>query len=510
MYVLSPQHCYDFPKPKETRKFLADLLGHGLVTVEGETHKKQRKITAPAFSVSAVRSFTPTFFSHAHRLVDALGSQIDQTKGASDEPFLMFQSPQSAKESRPQEPVIDVWSWMGRSTLDIIGEVGFGYHFNAVQEAISGDTGGLSSAVDRLMGGMTALQLVDFLRIYLQNRPGLDWIDKVVPPSQRRKAVAQLGEVFAKAGADIVNQKKEEIRQEMEAMGVDAEKGGPSKAAFDEDLEGKTGSAKGRDLLQATIRANWATDVKPTERLDDEELIGQMMSFLLAGHETTATQLGWTLWRLADRPDVVARLRTEVEANMGPDDGDTPASIDYETLINMPWLDAVSREMLRLHAPVTATTRLATADSVIPLGKPYPGRKPGTTIDHIVVKAGQEVQIPIQVINSSRDLWGPTAREFDPARWLPENMPTTAKESGLPLQLMTFITGARSCVGSRTAITEYKAILCCLVRAFDFERVPGFQVEGRQSIVTRAVVKGQEDVGVQMPLRIKRVKRAQA
>lgn len=89
--------------------------------------------------------------------------------------------------------------------------------------------------------------------------------------------------------------------------------------------------------------------------------------FLVAGHETTSNATAWCLYALAGAPDVQARLREELLA--WPTDNPT-----MDELNELPYLDMVVRETMRLHAPVAATIRVAAKDEVVPLGKPYTDR----------------------------------------------------------------------------------------------------------------------------------------
>lgn len=504
MYILSQQVCYGYPKPEDSRKFLNDILGEGLVSAEGETHRRQRRVVAPAFSVSSVRTFVPSFFKHAYHLASIWEGLVDSTQGPSTVPFIRSQSHYSCKVSEKQAPVFDVSFWLGAATLDIIGETAFGHDFQCLEQSVEGKEGAegesdLANEMKAVFSQMSGLKIRDFIRIFLQTRPGLGWIRSL--PSARSDLRKRLYTAFARSANKIIEEKRKQIRAEFAASGASTnEKEGFSKAAFDEEMRHSNGDSSTKDLLHLTMRANMASDTKPSEKLDDVELIGQMTTFILAGHETTSTQTQWALWCLAAHPEVVARLRAEVDEVFGD-----RTEVDYDELTDMTYLDCVAKEMHRCYAPVTSTVRVATRDDVIPLGQAYPTRK-GESITSVPVKKGQDLIIPIQFINSNPAIWGPTAGQFDPSRWLPENMPSTAKDSGMPLHLLTFISGPRSCIGNRFAIAEFKVLLAVLTRKFDFERVPGWVVEGKQEIVMRASIVGQEDLGTQMPLRVKRRK----
>ncbi|CAO1618708.1 unnamed protein product [Sympodiomycopsis kandeliae] len=494
MHILSQNQCYQYPKPESTRIFLRGLLGDGILSAEGHTHRRQRKIVSPAFSVSSVRAFTGTFFSRAHQLVRMLEKIVDETQGPAEEPFIVGQSIYGARASCKQEPVFDISVWLAKVTLDIIGDCGFGHDFKSLESAESGEESSLAAILTPMFKQLSGARLVDFITIYLQNQPGLSWIRKI--PTKRAKARKALYKAMERQALAMISEKRAEIAKEMEALG--AKDGKVSKALFDEDLQ-TSSSSGGKDLLHLTIRANMASDVKEADRLDDDELLGQMTSFLLAGHETTSTMTQWALFLVSQRPDIVQKLRSEIEETFAGRD-----EVGYDELSDMQYLDCVAKEMMRLYAPITSTLRTALNDSVVPLGSSYPTRDGKSTFNSIKIPAGSEIIIPIQVLNSSKSIWGPTAREFDPSRWLPENLPRDARDSGLPLHLATFIAGPRGCVGNRFAIAEFKVLLVTLIRSFDFARVPGWEIKARQEIVTRCKIEGQEEVGTQMPLRISR------
>lgn len=117
-YILGQGQSYDYAKPEQTRKFLVELLGNGLLVAEGDIHKRQRKILQPAFSVSAIRDLTPRFFKHANNFAEVIGKLVDETQGPSDIPFIAGQSVPSAKESAKGKPVFDVSYWLSKVTLE--------------------------------------------------------------------------------------------------------------------------------------------------------------------------------------------------------------------------------------------------------------------------------------------------------------------------------------------------------------------------------------------------------
>ena len=151
------------------------------------------------------------------------------------------------------------------------------------------------------------------------------------------------------------------------------------------------------------------------------EILCQISTFLAAGHETSSSSLTWTLYALARAPHVQTKLRTALHALAVPPSSShshshshsssPPTDADLQRILAHPYLDAVVREGLRLHAPATSTMRVAggRADdgSVVPLSTGF-----------VRLRAGDIVTIPLQAMNRSRAVWGEDAEAFVPERWM--------------------------------------------------------------------------------------------
>jgi cytochrome P450 len=135
---------------------------------------------------------------------------------------------------------------------------------------------------------------------------------------------------------------------------------------------------------------------------------------MLAGHETTSTALAWTVYALSQHPSIQTALREELRTLPLPRAASGCEPLDQETLAaldKLPLLDAVVRETLRLYAPVTMTSRAPTEDTTIPLARPYVDTQ-GVIRDSIFLPRGVIVNIPVLLINRSKELWGPDAAEW--------------------------------------------------------------------------------------------------
>ncbi|KAG8933005.1 hypothetical protein FRC00_013746 [Tulasnella sp. 408] len=199
-----------------------------------------------------------------------------------------------------------------------------------------------------------------------------------------------------------------------------------------------------------------ATDINDSERMNDEEVIGR--------HETTSTTLTWLLYDLAhpENQRVQTKLREELQSV--PTDRPT-----IDELNGLPYLDAVVRENLRLNSALDATFRCAGQDTSIPVSTPYID-KSGVERREVGVGAGEQIVIPIWLINRDKEIWGEDAEEFKPERWLEGNThPRSSEIPGVFSSILTFLGGPRACIGYRFALIEMKILIFALLRNISVE-----------------------------------------
>lgn len=182
------------------------------------------------------------------------------------------------------------------------------------------------------------------------------------------------------------------------------------------------------------------------KKLDEEEVIAQAVTFLMAGYETTATALTYATYELALNPDVQDKLCDEVNASLNSN-----GHIDYEVLCRLPYLDAVISETLRHHSPAVKGSRVAAQEY-----------KVGNT--GITMFPGQQVDIPVYAIHHDEKFY-PNPFQFDPERFMPHN-----RDKLVPYTYLPFGGGPRNCIGMRFSLLESKLTLAQLVRRFKFFR----------------------------------------
>ncbi|EPQ51721.1 cytochrome P450 [Gloeophyllum trabeum ATCC 11539] len=444
-------HSFDYQKPKDASRNIAQIFGYGLLAVEEEEHKQQRRIMNPAFGPMHLREMTSIFFEKAIQLRDIWLAQIP----ASGEPAMF-----------------DALSWLSRMTLDVIGQAGFGYDFNALNPDSTPNE--LNQAFATIFQGS-------------QNRHRLFVLNQIpltnLIPTERRRRIAEARRTMDRIGRRLLEEKKRAVRESTGAGGK------VEKKAF-----------QGRDLLSLLVKANMAEDIPENQRLTDDQVLAQVPTFMIAGHETSSTGATWCLYALSRAPDAQVKLREELRGVST----DTPSMDELNAL---PYLDAVIREMLRIHAPVPMTARVAMKDDVIPLSKPFVDRY-GKTQDVIRISKGDSIAVPILQINCSKEIWGEDAGEFKPERWLKDSVPEAAHNvPGIWGNILTFLGGPRACIGYRFSLVEMKAIIFTLIRALEFSlAVPPEQIGKRQVIVTRPVDLADPEKKNWMPLLVRPVK----
>jgi len=196
---------------------------------------------------------------------------------------------------------------------------------------------------------------------------------------------------------------------------------------------------EGSDLLARLARAQ---DPDTGAPMSEKQLVDNLVTFLAAGHETTAKALTWTLYLLARAPRWQDRVLAEVRTVAGSD------AIGAEHLDGLTVTRSVLKEAMRLYPPAPVMTRVAASDMEL-------GSK--------AIRAGTLIVIPIFALHRHRKLWDDPDR-FDPDRFAPE------REAGYPrTQFMPFGFGPRTCIGGAFAMMEATAILATLVRRMRFE-----------------------------------------
>jgi benzoate 4-monooxygenase len=177
-----------------------------------------------------------------------------------------------------------------------------------------------------------------------------------------------------------------------------------------------------------------------------EELCAEALTQLIAGSDTTSNSSCALLYYVARTPGVLQKLQKELDAAIPDSDTRVP---DFESVRNLPYLEAVINEVLRIHAT-----------SGIGLPRQIPAGSPGIVLQGHHFPAGTVLSVPTYTMHHSKKIWGDDADEYRPERW--EHVTPRQRNAFIP-----FSYGPRSCVGRNVAEMEMKMIAATWVRRYD-------------------------------------------
>ncbi|KAE8354510.1 cytochrome P450 [Aspergillus coremiiformis] len=397
---------YEFPKPDFVKASLKPLTGsHGLLLVEGDDHKKQKKNLLPAFAYRHIKDLYPIFWTKTIEMVMRMEEDL-------------------RNKADPTDNVLRMGSYASRTALDIIGIAGMDHDFESLRNPDSR----LVQIYHNLMSEPPFFMKVIFLLVLLVADPA--FVHDL--PFKRNRNVQESSNTIRDVARQMIRQKR---------------------AKWESDA---STSSEDIDIVSVALRSGNFTE---------EELVDQMMTFLGAGHETTSTALQWCVYALCKRPDIQTRLREEIRANLPPISTENPQPPSPADIDNLPYLNAVCNEVLRFHPSVPATIRIASRDTTL-VGQHIP--------------KGMLLMVCPEIINKSKELWGPDADTFDPERWLG---PGRAKSGGANSNYanLTFLHGPRSCIGQGFAKAELACMVAVTVGKYQMElKDPNAKLEVRQ------------------------------
>lgn len=398
--------------------FIRKFLGDGLVTLEGPEWHRHRRIIQPSFYTSALRrSLDASVPKHTERFISAW---------------------RRAKAGR----VIEVASHLSALTIDILGDVGFSYKFDALKtvERWAEDelTDGLEAADDPLISAMHESFSPNAL-IFVLSLLESTWLSRYIVPSWRR-ACGLLDEAVDSVVRAARRHKNNKESKSLLQTIFDAEDSGSS-----------SGTSK---------------------TLTDRELRDEVKTFIVAGHETTSTMCYWALYALAKFPDIENRVYEDIVKH----NADKTAPIHMDEVDQMAYLSAFVNEVLRMYPPVGAIVRKSVKEEKF--GK-------------YTIPAGTRVFIPIYLLHRHVDHWN-NPLEFMPERWLDkEVVKSRHRYSFLP-----FGAGGHNCIGQNFALMEGKLMLANIIRAFTIELAPSLRNTEIELVLNGATLKAKPPIRV--------------
>jgi cytochrome P450 len=373
-YVFRANHR-NFIKDKGTRTLLADVLGQGLVTSDGELWRRQRRLAQPAFQLDQIQKYSMVMVDFAARMLD--GWRPGETR--------------------------DVHADMMRLTLEIVAQTLF-------SASVGKNAGRVATAMEALMKYWAGPGAV------------FRWWKYVPTPGSLRfrRAVRDLDSLIL----DTVAERR-------------AAGGGPE------------------DLLSRYLHAR----DEDGSAMSDKQLRDEMVTLLLAGHETTAVALSFCFYLLARHPEVDARLAAELDEVLA---GDRPG---VEHLPRLRYTDWVVKEAMRLYPPVPNVGREAVEEC---------------EIGGYRIPKGAQIALMQWITHRDKRWYGEDAEEFRPERWdndLAKRLPRCA--------YFPFVAGPRVCIGQHFAMMEAVLILASVAARFRLTLLPGHKLRILPSVTLR-------------------------
>ncbi|EKM58163.1 uncharacterized protein PHACADRAFT_252249 [Phanerochaete carnosa HHB-10118-sp] len=426
------------------------MFGEGLTATLDKQHKKQRKMLNPVFAVSNLRELLPIIQPIANEMASVFTKHVP-ADGTTTE--------------------LDVMPWLSRGAQEYISQACFGWTFNAL------DLDKRNTYSEAARRYTPAALRVSWLRPYLPfivKIFPLSWRTKMLEwyPGEDMKNFVYILDVMYKTSKRIFGEKKKALEGGLE---------GKANVITSGKSEGDMGPVmQGKDIMSILLNANASSN--QADRLTDSELMGQMSTLLFAGFETTTYAISRILWVLASHPEAQARIRSEVKVakerylsqGFSTVAAWHDASLSYDDLTALPYLDAVIRETLRVYPPSSVHFRMASQDTTLPLQYPV-NSVDGKPVDAIPIKKGTQILVSIIASNHSKEVWGEDASEWKPERWLnladnemPKGITDSVKYPGVYCGMMTFLGGPRGCIGFKFSEMEAKQVLATLLPRLHF------------------------------------------
>ena len=367
-----------------------------------------------AFAYRHVKDLYPTFWRLSGHMVKAVTRTIDEHA---------LQNPHA--EKTPRTAIISFAEWIHRATLDIIGVAGMNKSFNAIEDPNT--------------------ELATTYR-------------KIFEPSRQATALGVLSLIFPRYLVRMIPVRRNgEITEASNSIRRVCRE-----MVLEKERQIAASKSEEKDILSVAMRSG---------TFPVENLVDQMMTFLAAGHDTTASATQWAVTALCQYPEMQERLRTEIRANLPSiENCEDLSSVNADMFEHLPFMHAFCQEVLRVHSPLVMTRRVAAND---------------TSIVGQFVPKGTDVIICAAAINMSKQMWGDDALEFKPERWMG---PGKANSGGATSNyaFLTFLHGPRSCIGQAFSRAEFACMLAAIVGRFNFEfQSPGQVVEMQGGVTSK-------------------------
>ncbi|KAJ7658457.1 cytochrome P450, partial [Mycena rosella] len=379
----------------------------------------------PAFGAPQIRELTGIFVENSIQLRDIWAVQAAKNGGIVR---------------------VEVFSWLSKATLDIIGLARFNYKINALGAQSEDEPNELAAAFATMFATNNALGPLRAL----QGRFPI--FRHISTKSEMVTCDAQA--TMVRIGRKLLADSKRDIAE-----------------------TGTFETGRARDLLNLLVRANTSKEIPEHQRLSDEDVLAKVPTFLVAGHETTSTAMTWALFALTQNK--AAQTASARNCNL--------------------WK---RRALLWTSSMVCGTSTVSCGRLYVCIHPSLPlCASPFVTISS---RLRTPSPTPKGLFTKVSGIWGPNANDFVPERW---ESPISSSVPGVWGNMMTFFGGPRSCIGYRFSLAEMKTLLFTLILDLEFElAVPVSDVGKKSTSVTQAPILNSDlKAGNQLPLLVRQV-----
>nr|NP_525031.1 cytochrome P450 4g1 [Drosophila melanogaster]Q9V3S0.1 RecName: Full=Cytochrome P450 4g1; AltName: Full=CYPIVG1 [Drosophila melanogaster]AAF45503.1 cytochrome P450 4g1 [Drosophila melanogaster]ABY20430.1 GH01123p [Drosophila melanogaster]CAA15672.1 EG:165H7.1 [Drosophila melanogaster] len=392
----------------EEYRYFKPWFGDGLLISNGHHWRHHRKMIAPTFHQSILKSFVPTFVDHSKAVVARMGLEAGKS--------------------------FDVHDYMSQTTVDILLSTAMG--------------------VKKLPEGNKSFEyaqaVVDMCDIIHKRQVKLLYrLDSIYKFTKLREKGDRMMNIILGMTSKVVKDRKENFQEESRAIVEEistpvASTPASKKEGLRDDLddidENDVGAKRRLALLDAMVEMAKNPDIEWNEK----DIMDEVNTIMFEGHDTTSAGSSFALCMMGIHKDIQAKVFAEQKAIFGDN---MLRDCTFADTMEMKYLERVILETLRLYPPVPLIARRLDYDLKLASG-PYTVPK-GTTV--IVLQ---------YCVHRRPDIY-PNPTKFDPDNFLPERMANRHYYSFIP-----FSAGPRSCVGRKYAMLKLKVLLSTIVRNY--------------------------------------------
>ncbi|KAL2634728.1 hypothetical protein R1flu_006207 [Riccia fluitans] len=423
----------NYPKGETMLEGLRPLLGEGIFNADGEGWKSQRKVASYEFSTKSVRDFIIELV-HAetyNRLLPLLA------------------------KVHAEGSVVDIQDLLMRFGFDNICLLGFGVDMGCLDSSLPEIE--FAYAFDeatrltfqRVLLPSFLYPFLSFLAFFgIGNTSKLDKLVKVV-------------DRFAQS---VIKKRRKELKlkRDNEKSQVSEQELASKFARGDSDLLSR--------FIQYDEDAGHGSSKDAAAAMSDKYLRDIIVSFVLAGRDTSSVALTWFFWLLAQHPEVEKKIVEEISSiRRGRKESSQEAEgYTYDELREMHYVQAAITESMRIYPPVPTDSKTALADDYLP--------------DGTFARQGDRISFNIYAMGRQESLWGEDCLEFKPERFLQDGK--FVQES--PFKYPVFQAGPRICLGKEMAYTQMKYVVAAILSSpYRFQPLPKASPRAELSITLK-------------------------